>query len=143
MKKIFIIKLKIRKLRIYVSNKTLQPMKSSYLPMNSKRRRAFKNELYERADRRCQICGKTLTYSETQLHHVVPKSMGRNNSCDNIICVCDDCHKEIHSNPIIYADMIAKKMAEGKDVIKTFQETKYVPTMRKYGCCFFNISISH
>lgn len=43
---------------------------------------------------RCKICGKE---GQTCLHHIIPLSMSRgNNSVNNVIELCYDCHKEAH-----------------------------------------------
>ena len=41
----------------------------------------------------CQICGK----KATQLHHILYKSYGGADISQNLICLCNECHLEVHS----------------------------------------------
>jgi hypothetical protein len=53
-----------------------------------------------------------------QCHHVIPLSMGvpgMIDNLDNLSMVCTHCHKRIHNNPIMYAEMIKVKLGEGTD----------------------------
>jgi predicted HNH restriction endonuclease len=44
----------------------------------------------------CAICG--LTYAPVlQVHHVLPLSDGGNNNIDNLVVLCSNCHKAVHS----------------------------------------------
>ncbi|MCX6704755.1 MAG: HNH endonuclease signature motif containing protein [Candidatus Woesebacteria bacterium] len=38
----------------------------------------------------CQRCGSTKT--SIQFHHIIPKSLGGDNSQDNLLAVCSSCH---------------------------------------------------
>lgn len=59
-------------------------------------------------DRRCAICGWELTptgprggcmwhRSCAEIHHILPVSEGGENTLDNLIALCHDCHVAIHA----------------------------------------------
>ena len=43
----------------------------------------------------CEICGYSFSPA-LQIHHIIPISLGGDNSEDNVICLCPNCHKETH-----------------------------------------------
>ena len=45
---------------------------------------------------RCELCGSTWLL---QVHHKRPKSVGGDDTPDNLICVCGNCHIMLHQNP--------------------------------------------
>ena len=54
---------------------------------------ARKNSLYLASEKRCAICGKTLSESEMTVDHIVPISRGGKNVTTNLRCVCKDCNQ--------------------------------------------------
>lgn len=61
----------------------------------------------------CNICWKS---KEVQIHHIIPIKLGGNNSEDNLIVVCLNCHSEAHTK---------KEMARnlGPETLRLFKET--------------------
>lgn len=55
----------------------------------------------------CQVCGKKQTRLE--VHHIVYRSQGGTDNENNLITLCEYCHKAIHNGAIIL-DMKPKKM---------------------------------
>jgi 5-methylcytosine-specific restriction endonuclease McrA len=51
-----------------------------------------KRELKERI-RACQMCG---TDEKLEIHHKIPFSKGGTEIEENLLVVCDSCHKKIH-----------------------------------------------
>ena len=52
----------------------------------------------------CEICN--WNKASRDLHHIIEISNGGTNSLDNIICVCPNCHRMIHSNLISKDDLL-------------------------------------
>ncbi|MFH0816272.1 MAG: HNH endonuclease [Methanobacteriota archaeon] len=49
---------------------------------------------YSRAGGRCEQCGASGI--RLHAHHVVPLSKGGSNYSDNLVCLCEDCHRSQH-----------------------------------------------
>ena len=49
-----------------------------------------------RANKGCSICG--WNESTCDIHHIIPKSKGGNNENNNLIIVCPNCHRIIHTS---------------------------------------------
>ncbi len=66
-----------------------------------KKRRNFSKEVrqmvYNKAEGRCQLCGKKITLDEMTLDHIVPLGMGGRDEEDNLQCSCRSCN-EFKSN---------------------------------------------
>lgn len=43
----------------------------------------------------CQLCGKTW---DLHIHHIIYRSQLGNNDERNLIRLCSDCHRKVHSN---------------------------------------------
>jgi hypothetical protein len=43
---------------------------------------------------RCVRCEHS---RDLHVHHITPKSAGGSNDLDNLVCICEGCHREIHS----------------------------------------------
>jgi len=59
-----------------------------------------RKSVYERDDHICQNCGTDgglHTNIELHAHHVVPKSRGGTHDMSNLITLCSQCHKTVHS----------------------------------------------
>lgn len=58
------------------------------------------NRIKYRFHYECAICG--LKDKEcAELHHIIPLGMGGRNDIDNLVCLCANCHRKVHS-PIMY-----------------------------------------
>ena len=54
--------------------------------------------------KKCSLCGYNL-YPIQQLHHIKPVSCGGDNSEDNLMIVCPNCHYAVHRGYIkLHAD---------------------------------------
>lgn len=49
--------------------------------------------LYQEANGRCRICGRTVQYRETSVDHIIPLSLGGADSEDNIQLSCKICNR--------------------------------------------------
>lgn len=59
-----------------------------------KKRKFIKQNLSDRAELLCYICGKSLTEDEVQIEHKFPKTMGGSNTASNLKVACEDCNNE-------------------------------------------------
>ena len=137
-KKKYMLRLSILGLKIYVCNLNLKPYLRPLDNRNSSGRRKFRMSLYNRGGGKCEYCGKPIDYNDMQLHHIVPLSMNGNNNPHNIICLCDECHRLIHCNPVVNHQLIDKLLQEHpevrvdgtKELVNEVKETR----MRKTLC---------
>ena len=53
-------------------------------------------KILERANKGCSICG--WNESTCDIHHIIPKSQGGTNEHNNLIIVCPNCHRIIHTS---------------------------------------------
>jgi 5-methylcytosine-specific restriction endonuclease McrA len=61
--------------------------------INDKYDTAKRQAVYDR-DRVCRLCGKRAG----NVHHIIYRSHGGNNSEKNLIALCQRCHAKVHSN---------------------------------------------
>lgn len=115
-KKKYLLKLSILGVRIYVCNLNLKPYLRPLDNRNSSGKRKFRMPLYNRGGGKCEYCGKPIDYNDMQLHHIVPLSMNGNNNPHNIMCICDECHRLIHCNPVVNQQLIDKLLQEHPEV---------------------------
>lgn len=71
-----------------------------------------------RANKGCSICG--WNESTCDIHHIVPKSKGGTNENSNLIVVCPNCHRIIHttdkySQEFLFEHSIEKEFNNWKD----------------------------
>lgn len=61
----------------------------------------LRHKLWERAQGKCERCGKDIDYKVFESHHVLPLGRFKEFADDinNMQCLCHDCHKEIHCDP--------------------------------------------
>ena len=76
-----------------------------------------KNEVFERDNYTCQICGKK--HERLEVHHIVFKSEGGSNSMSNLVSLCCDCHEKIHKGKLVFN----KK-------VKSFKHASHMNIMR-------------
>lgn len=76
-----------------------------------------KSAVLNRDNYTCQICGEKDTRLE--VHHIQFRSKGGSNRMDNLVTLCRDCHKQIHSNGLVFD----KK-------IKSFKHASHMNIMR-------------
>jgi RNA-directed DNA polymerase len=51
------------------------------------RRRALKRDNY-----RCKVCNRTWDETSIHVHHLIPKHEGGQDTLDNLVTLCEDCH---------------------------------------------------
>lgn len=61
--------------------------------LDSKKRRRLRRRVLERDGGRCTECGAT---ERLQLHHVIPYRISQCNKPDNLLTLCDACHRALH-----------------------------------------------
>ncbi len=65
-------------------------------PKKKKNRKSYSQDtrqlIYERADGRCELCGRKILFQDMSLDHVKPLSMGGFDSVDNLACTCEPCN---------------------------------------------------
>ena len=52
--------------------------------------------LKKRLGYECQICGEN-DEDVIELHHIIPLKIGGKNDICNLVCLCANCHKRVHS----------------------------------------------
>lgn len=74
----------------------------------------LRRKLWERAQGKCERCGKDIDYNVCELHHVLPLGRFKEFADDinNMQCLCHDCHKDIHCNPFLEAKLIRERCNE-------------------------------
>ena len=78
-----------------------------------KRRKTYSKEerkiIYDKSKGRCELCGQRLLLENMTLDHIVPLSMGGEDSMDNLQVLCYDCN-QLKSNilPDDFMDRIIK-----------------------------------
>lgn len=71
-----------------------------------------KHIILENADHECESCGED--GKPLHVHHIKELSAGGSNRLDNLICLCEDCHNEVHNG----------LLAKGIDIRKGKNRTK-------------------
>lgn len=58
----------------------------------SKKMHVVKDKLFAKYGKRCEVCGKKFKKQELTGHHIILKSHGGEESEDNILIACYQCH---------------------------------------------------
>lgn len=84
----------------------------------------MKHERYDKSGGCCDMCGKHFDYRKLQLHHILPYSRMSQFATEerNMLLLCHDCHREIHSNPFRQVEMMTKKAKELGVDLKDFYD---------------------
>ena len=89
---------------IYISNRRMKPRQRRDCNHTKRERRdewkVWKLPIYERSGWKCEICGADI-HRGGQIHHVLPYGRFPELARDerNMMCLCNDCHREVHNNP--------------------------------------------
>ena len=67
-------------------------------------------ELKNERGNKCQICEK----KSNQIHHIIPRRIGGSNNKDNLLLICNNCHRIIES--LIYSSDIGKRRECGRRI---------------------------
>lgn len=60
---------------------------------------------------RCEKCGKEFE-STCDIHHIIPKSQGGTNEHNNLIIVCPNCHRIIHTSDKYSIEFLQERSIE-------------------------------
>ena len=74
----------------------------------------LRHKLWERAQGKCERCGKEIDYRVCELHHVLPLCRFKEFADDinTMQCLCHDCHKDIHCDPYKQVKQMEQKAKE-------------------------------
>lgn len=65
-------------------------------PYKKKNRKSYSQDtrqlIYERADGRCELCGRKILLKDMTLDHINPLSMGGEDNVSNLSCTCSLCN---------------------------------------------------
>ena len=75
-------------------------------------------KIIKRANRKCEICG--WNESTCDIHHVIEKKNKGTDDSNNLIIICPNCHRVIHTNK----DKYKKEFLLTKTIDKTFLDWK-------------------
>lgn len=118
--------LKVGKLRFYVTwDFRLKNSQSRDCNINHLQLFKVKQSVYEHNNHKCQMCGKEFKkISQAQAHHVLPWWRFRQFEFDerNLLLLCNDCHKEIHTNPFLDSKLQEEKAKELGVNLKDYYE---------------------
>jgi len=67
------------------------------LKLNSEAYRQLCREVLERDGWRCQSCGRT---EGLQVHHIRPRSRLGDDTAENLIALCAECHQKVHDGTV-------------------------------------------
>ena len=102
-----------KSLSIYISNVRLKRKYNKPFDVNRKTwRKYYVITFIKKTGNHCMICGK---YDEhCSIHHILPRNTYPELAgCrENLIFICEECHKRIHQNPYINLPMMVKKMKQ-------------------------------
>lgn len=78
----------------------------------SKHGKEIRKYIYDKADGRCELCGRKILMTEMTLDHVVPLGMGGRDEIANLQCACRMCnHLKDNLPPEEYADWVKESFA--------------------------------
>ena len=105
---------KLGKIRFYITDMRLRTRQNRDNHSKEDRKRWYnevKKALVDERGSRCEFCGSS---DELRSHHVLPYNEFPDLEFEkrNIMLLCDRCHRAVHRNPFIQADMIKQKASE-------------------------------
>jgi len=59
-------------------------------------RKNAKGYYFNRHPQRCQLCIQHLFESEAEAHHKIKRSLGGNDTLENMVILCGGCHFKLH-----------------------------------------------
>lgn len=59
----------------------------------ARKKESLKKELIQKFGKKCHYCSKT---DSLDIHHLTPLSHGGDNSIENLVFTCQDCHEGLH-----------------------------------------------
>lgn len=82
----------------------------------------------------CQVCHKK--HTRLEVHHIIYRSQGGTNDENNLITLCEDCHKDIHNEKIVLAKKPKKlnlKYATHMSIIRSQLLKVYPEAIETFG----------
>ena len=82
----------------------------------------------------CQCCGKK--NCRLEVHHIIYQSRGGNDDENNLITLCEDCHKGVHNGTIVLDEKPKKrnlKHATHMSIIRSWLLKKYPDAIETFG----------
>lgn len=70
------------------------------------------SKILKRANKECTLCG--WNESTCDIHHIIPKSQGGTNEHNNLIIVCPNCHRIIHTTNKYTIEYLKERSIENK-----------------------------
>ena len=118
-KKRYVIGLHVFGCWFYLTNLKMKPFSPGRnRNKNSTRRRNFKYRIFQSQQGKCACCGRELSIDEMQLHHILPRSIGGKDGFENEMGLCNECHQQIHYNPVFYGEAIRKHVEQHPGVLQ-------------------------
>lgn len=62
----------------------------------------------------CRICGETNRAEWIHCHHLVSRSNGGDDVADNIVGLCQKCHREIHARSMLSANLLLANLSDAE-----------------------------
>lgn len=75
-----------------ITNKICYKRSSSKKPHRKTYSQETRQLIYERANGRCELCGREILLEDMTIDHIKPLSMGGEDSINNISCACEPCN---------------------------------------------------
>lgn len=60
----------------------------------------IRTAIFRRDNLTCQVCGYDEDIRQLVIHHRIQVSEGGKNDEDNLVTLCKQCHRDIHSRPL-------------------------------------------
>lgn len=81
----------------------VKDLSNSFHPV-PKDKRIVNHKLIDEKKHDCEYCGKKNCYTNT--HHIKSKGSGGNDTKDNLIELCGDCHRKVHDGIIAKEELL-------------------------------------
>ena len=109
--------------------------KSNRIPPSVKRYSSRREAVLHRDNYTCQCCGKK--NCRLEVHHVKFKSDGGTDDEENLITLCEDCHKGVHAGTVVLSKKPKKsknlKYATHMSIIRSRLLKKYPNAIETFG----------
>jgi ribosomal protein S14 len=86
----------------------------------SKEELRLREAVASRDQNRCVLCGEEWHHQ----HHITPKTMGGENTIDNLLCLCHKCHSIVHKDLVHWQPLLAA-------ILQSAHETPKRPRQKK------------
>lgn len=85
-----------KKLKHYKIIKVKEESVKEKITEEKPKRRCFsekeRNDIYEKSEGKCALCGKFIRFDEFTIDHILPISRNGSNDLDNLQCTCKQCN---------------------------------------------------